>query len=103
MRVPRLLTRAMLRPLRVLPVTTCVPLDTYSPEYLYLAQQSKRVSLVGTLNRFRMGNVHLWPLLLSIVFVKWLDLVLANALIRSLINEYDLLHRVDTQNIEKQH
>lgn len=103
MQAPRLLTRAMLRPLRVFRVTGSVPRDAYSPEYLYLVQQSKRISLVGTLNRFKIGNAYAWPLLLAIVFVKWFDLVLSNSLIRSLINEYDLLHRIDTQNIEKRH
>ena len=101
MRAPRFFTRAVLRPLRVLRAAGTVPADTHSPEYLYLVQQSKRVALVRTLNCFRRNNVHVWPLLLASTFVKWLDLVLANSLIRSLINEYDLLHRVDAKNAEK--
>ena len=101
MRAPRLLTRAMLRPLRVLRVAGTMPSDPFSPEYLYLAQQSKRVSLVRTLNDFRRNNVLKWPLLLAVVFVKWIDLVLSNALIRSLINEHDLQRRMGGQNPEQ--
>ncbi len=104
MRAPRFLTRTLLRPLRFLDATGIVPSDTHSPEYLYLVQQSKRVSLVRTLNSFRGGNVRSWPLLLCIAFVKWLDLVLSSSLIRSLINEYDLLHRSEVENnVEKRH
>lgn len=95
MRAPRFLTRSMLRPLRVLRVNVSVPPDPLSPEYLYLVQQSKRVSLVRSLDRFQRNNLSQWPLILTIVFIKWIDLALSNCLIRSLINEYDLLNRID--------
>ena len=101
MRAPQFLTRAILRPLRVLRAAGTVPNNTHSPEYLYLVQQSKRISLVRTLNCFGADNVRAWPLLLASAFVKWLDLILSNSLIRSLINEYDLLHRIDVKNVEK--
>jgi hypothetical protein len=101
MRAPKFLTRAMLRPLRILRAAGTVPNDTHSPEYLYLVQQSKRISLVRTLNCFGTENVRAWPLLLASAFVKWLDLILSSSLIRSLINEYDLLHRIDGKNVEK--
>jgi hypothetical protein len=91
----------MLRPLRVLDAAGPVPLDTLSPEYLYLVQQSKRLSLVRTLNRFGPRNILEWPLVLAVALVKLADLILSNALIRSLINEHDLLKRVDA-SIEKE-
>jgi hypothetical protein len=100
MRAARFLTRNILRPLRVLRVTATVPPDPLSPEYLYLVQQSKRVSLVRTLDSFRANNLLSWPILLVVVLIKWLDLGLSNCLIRSLINEHDLLHRIDEQPAE---
>jgi hypothetical protein len=103
MRAPRFLKRSLLRRLRVLRVTTAVPSDPLSPEYLYLVQQSKRVSLVQTLNAFRADNLLSWPFLSGVVLIKWLDLGLSNSLIRSLINEHDLLQRLDEQNVEKRH
>jgi len=103
MRAPRFLTRSMLRPLRVLRVAAIVPPDPMSPEYLYLVQQSKRVSLIRSLDAFRADNLRSWPYLLMVVLVKWLDLGLSNCLIRSLINEYDLLHRIDARPVENRH
>jgi hypothetical protein len=95
MSVPRFLSPALLRPVRLLPVQGKVPFDPHSPEYLYLVQQTKRISLVRTLNRFRLGNLLLWPALLAIVLLKWADLALSTTLIRSLINEYDLLQKLE--------
>jgi hypothetical protein len=97
---PRWLTRAVLRPLRVLEAAGPVPRDTFSPEYLYLAQQSKRLALVRALGGFRLRNVLLWPVVAVAVLFRWVDLVLSNALIRSLINEHDLLNRMDPANSE---
>src|SRR5580698_2953668 len=103
MRAPRFLTRRILRPLRVFHVTTPVPSDPMSPEYLYLVQQSKRVSLIRTLDAFRVTNFLSWPILLGVVLIKWLDLIVSNSLIRSLINEYDLLRRVEEPSVENRH
>ena len=58
-----------------------------SVEYLYLVQQSKRLSLATTVGRFSRWNVLFWPFLLIIVFTKWMDLSLTTTLIKSLINE----------------
>jgi hypothetical protein len=93
----------MLRPLRVLRVASAVPSDPLSPEYLYLVQQSKRVSLVRTLDLFRANNLLSWPVLFVVVLIKWIDLGLSNCLIRSLINEHDLLRRIDDQPVENRH
>src|ERR1700722_1116223 len=100
MRAPRFLTRRILRPLRILHVTTPVPSDPLSPEYLYLVQQSKRESLIRTLNSFRSTNLLSWSILLGVVLVKWLAWVRANSLMRSLINEHDLLRRAEEAPVE---
>lgn len=84
---------AMVRRLRVLRAAGEVPGDPYAPEYLYLIQQSKRLSLVCTLDRFRLANLLIWPWLIIVVLIKWADLALSNTLIRALINEHDLLQR----------
>ena len=97
------LSRALLRPLRVLTAAGTVPTDTFSPEYLYLVQQSKRLSLVRTLNQIPLRKPLKWPLFISIVLIKWADLTLSNSLIRSLINEYDLLQRVNPRDQEEPH
>ena len=99
MKLRHLLSRAVLRPLRMLPADR-IPFDPHSPEYLYVAQQAKRVSLVRTLGSFRLGNFPLWPLLSIVVVAKWADLVIANALVRALINEYDLLERISRRTEE---
>ena len=101
--MPRWLNRAVLRPLRVLRASGPVPSDAFSPDYLYLVQQSKRVSLVRTLNQFQLRTILTWPVLLVIVALKWIDLAIANSLVRSLINEHDLLKMIDYQNIEGSH
>jgi hypothetical protein len=101
MRAPRFVTRKILRPLRVLRVSVGLPPDPLSPEYLYLVQQSKRIALVQTLNLFRFDNFWSWPVLVACVVLKWLDLGLSNSLIRSLINEYDLLNRIDSRTEDR--
>ena len=93
MKLRHMFSRAVLRPLRMLPADR-IPFDPHSPEYLYVAQQAKRVSLVRTLDSFRLGNLPLWPVLSVIVLAKWADLSISNALVRALINEYDLLQRI---------
>jgi hypothetical protein len=95
MRAPRFLTRKMLRPLRVLQISASSPPDPMSPEYLYLVQQTKRLSLVRTLDSFKLDNVKQWPKLFAIAAIKWLDLSISTTLIRSLINEHDLLRRCE--------
>ena len=67
------------------------PPDPNSPEYLYLVQQAKRLSLSASIGRLRPGNLLLFPLLLLVIMVKALDIWIANQIIRSLINERDLL------------
>src|SRR5262245_27921877 len=62
-----------------------------SPEYLYLVQQTKRLSLAVSIGRFSRKNFLLWPLLVALVLVKWIDLKIANAVIASFINEMALL------------
>jgi hypothetical protein len=93
MKLRHLFSRAVLRPLRTLPAAR-IPFDPYSPEYLYVAQQTKRLSLVRTLDSFRLRNLPLWPVLSVIALGKWADLMISNSLVRSLINEYDLLQRI---------
>lgn len=93
MKLRHMVTRAVLRPLRVLPATN-IPFDPHSLEYLYLAQQSKRLALVRTLDRFHLRNALLWPVLLLIAAVKWVDLAISNTVVRSLINEQDLIERI---------
>ena len=67
--------------------------DPYSDEYLYLVQQSKRLSLSTSMARLRPRNLLVLPLVLPIIMVKAMDLWIANQLIRSLINERDLIER----------
>src|ERR1700687_180652 len=93
MKLRHLFSRAVLRPLRTLPAAR-IPFDPHSPEYLYVAQQAKRLSLVRTLDGFRLGNLPLWPVLSVIALAKWAELMIPNPLVRSLINEYALLHRI---------
>ena len=66
-------------------------IDPYSPEYLYLVQQSKRVSLSATMARLRPRNIIILPILLLIIGAKVVDLWMATLIIRGLINERDLL------------
>jgi hypothetical protein len=104
MRAPRFLTRRMLRPVRVLQISAGNAPDPMSPEYLYLVQQCKRLGLVQTLDSFKSDNMRQWPRLLAIAAVKWMDLSLSSTLIRSLINEHDLLLRcVDGEGCKAPH
>ena len=101
MRLTHLLTRRLLRPVRVLRVSENIPFDPLSPEYLYLVQQSKRVSLLRTLGALTSDNLRSWPVLLAAALVKWMDLKLSNTLIRSMINEHqllDIINRAETGN-----
>ena len=99
MRLGQFLTRSMLRRLRILRVDR-VPPDPLSPEYLYLVQQTKRISLVQSLDSLRPDSLKSWPFLLAVVVAKWLDLKLTNTLIRSLMNEHDLLKRISAPDTE---
>lgn len=70
--------------------------DPYSLEYLYLIQQRKRLSLAATIGRLRPRNILAFPIIGLIVVLKIADIWIANQVIRSLINEYDLLKRIDS-------
>ena len=48
--------------------------DPNSPDYLYLVQQCKRLSLSVTVGRLRPGNLALFPVLLLIILLKAADL-----------------------------
>ena len=85
--------RFCLLKLRRHPGAHAAGLDPHSLAYLYLVQQGKRLSLGSTIGRLRPRNVLLLPVLLPIVLVKLVDLWVANVVIRSLINEHDLLER----------
>lgn len=67
--------------------------DPNSAEYLYLVQQSKRLSLSTSMARLRPRNLLLLPWLLPLIMVKATDLWIANQIIRSLINERDLVRQ----------
>ena len=67
--------------------------DPFSPEYLYLVQQSKRLSLSTSMARLRPRYLFILPLVLPIIIVKAMDLWIANQVIRSLINERDLIEQ----------
>jgi hypothetical protein len=67
--------------------------DPFSPEYLYLIQQSKRLSLSTSMARLRPRYLFILPLVLPIIIVKAMDLWIANQVIRSLINERDLIEQ----------
>lgn len=67
-----------------------------SAEYLYLVQQSKRISLATTVGRFSRWNILLWPYLTLLVLMKWIDLSIATTIIRSFINE-SVLQRLSAE------
>jgi hypothetical protein len=92
-------TRALLRPIRVLRAVGVVPAPN-SLEYLYLIQQSKRLSLVRTYNSIKSNNLRSWPVLFSILLVKWFDLVLSNTLIKAMINEHELMQKLEAEKRE---
>lgn len=89
------LRNAMLR-MRLHKLPGGAGLDPGSPQYLYLVQQAKRVSLSETVARLTLKSLPLWPAILAIAAYKWIDLALANTLVRSLINEHDLLRLTKT-------
>jgi hypothetical protein len=65
--------------------------DPYSPEYLYLIQQQKRLSLSGTVGQLRPRNALMFPLIILLVLIKALDLFVTNQIVQSLLNERQLL------------
>ena len=80
--------------LRIYPLGHDYNLDPYSPEYLYLAQQRKRLSLSASVSRLRPRYLLISPVILVIIAVKLVDLWIANQIIRSLINERDLMRQI---------
>jgi hypothetical protein len=80
--------------LRIYPLDHDYNLDPYSPEYLYLAQQRKRLSLSASVSRLRPRYLLISPFILVIIAVKLVDLWIANQIIRSLINEHDLMREI---------
>jgi hypothetical protein len=68
--------------------------DPFSPEYLYLVQQQKRLSLSRTLGRLRPANILLFPAILLVAWVKCLDLRITNVIVQAMINERILLRHV---------
>jgi hypothetical protein len=77
--------------LRVLVLDREFAADPYAPEYLYLIQQQKRLSLSVTVGRFRPRNAVLFPVIILIVLIKALDLFVTNQIVQSLLNERQLL------------
>lgn len=86
--------RKTLLRLRVYPLGNEYNLDPYSPEYLYLAQQRKRLSLSASVSRLRPRYLLISPYILATIVVKLVDLWIANQIIRSLINERDLMREI---------
>lgn len=68
--------------------------DPFSPEYLYLLQQQKRLDLSKTLGRLRPANILLFPVILLIAWVRCVDLRITNVIVQSMINERILLRHV---------
>ena len=68
--------------------------DPYSPEYLYLIQQQKRLSLSKTMGRLRPRGFLLFPIIILIALIKCLDLFVTNQIVQSLINERLLVTHV---------
>jgi hypothetical protein len=74
-----------------------VPRDAFSPEYLILALQAKRLSLSRTVSAFSRRNLMRWPYLCLLIFVKYLDLKLSVAIVDSLVLERRLLSKVEPE------
>ena len=90
--------RRILR-LRVLPVEPGgAPQDPFSPEYLMVALQAKRLSLSRTVSAFSRQNVLFWPYLCISAFAKYLDLKIAVAIVEGLIVERKLLSALEPSN-----
>ncbi len=70
-------------------------LDPYSAEFLYVLQQSKRLSFSRTVARMRWKNILWWPPLSLIAAFKLVDLMITNVLVRSFLNEIALLKKLD--------
>jgi hypothetical protein len=87
---------ALLR-LRVLRVPAKVEVSPYSNEYLYLVQQGKRLGLSHTLARFRLKNIPTWPVIFVVALWRYIDLKITNALIQSIINENELIRRIEAR------
>ncbi|MBN9508495.1 MAG: hypothetical protein J0I21_05160 [Alphaproteobacteria bacterium] len=68
--------------------------DPFSPEYLYLLQQRKRLDLSKTLGRLRPGNILIFPAILLIAWVRCIDLRVTNVIVQSMINERILLRHI---------
>ena len=84
--------------LRRLPVEPgSVPPDAFSPEYLILALQAKRLSLSRTLWAFSRRNPMRWPYLCLSILVKYLDLKVSVAIVDSLVLERRLLEKVEPE------
>jgi len=90
--------RSLLLRLHTSPVPVDTTLDRSSPDYLLLVQQCKRVSMSRELARLTLKNLPLWPWIVAVLVVRWVDLALTNTLIRSLINERDLLRQSENQD-----
>ena len=73
--------------LRVIVLDREYAADPYSPEYLYLIQQQKRLGLSRTVGRLRPRNLPAFPLIILIVLIKAMDLFVTNQIVKSLINE----------------
>ena len=78
---------------RIHPVPGGFTLDPQSAEYLYLVQQHKRLSLAASIGRMRPGNILLLPLIVPVILLKTADLWICNQMVRSMINERDLMLR----------
>jgi hypothetical protein len=65
--------------------------DPFSPEYLYLVQQERRISLSTTIARLRPRNIPFFPAIIVIAIIKYLDLLITNQIVQSLINERILI------------
>jgi hypothetical protein len=63
---------------RIHRVTEGYATDPHAIDYLYVVQQRKRLSLAASVGRVRLGNVLLLPLIIPIVFLKAVDLWIAN-------------------------
>ena len=85
--------RAALLHLRVVPLAGEHAVDPFSPEYLYLALQRKRLRLSSSVGRLRPRNILLFPLILAIILAQLLDLSISNQIVRALINERFLMER----------
>ena len=94
-------SRAALLRLRLHRAPHAYVTDPYAPDYLYLVQQAKRLSLSQTMARLRPRNALLLPVLLAILLVKVIDLHITNQIVRSLINERDLIRQHQTSSSPK--